>query len=331
MRIRQPTGPSKIINWSEYNASLRQRGRVDLLLEVEMTALPTGRAGRPLVYSEAWVEAILLLGVCFNRPLRQLSGMVESLVRVSGRELPVPSPATLCERRQQMSEKRLSRWSQQAVHLAKAVQSGKGAVIVVDSSGLSIRGVGSWRESRPWNKGKNPRRDYLKIHVAIDARTQQIVSYLPTTTKTGDATAVPALLEVVEEPVATVVADGAYDTEQIYRTLAEHDIGEARIPPRQGAVLWPEDQEGASLRNANLTMGTRHRDYIGGGKAWRKHVRYGVRSLVETTFSRMHAISGNRLRSRSQSGRLTEVDLLMRLLNKHTEAGLPMRAYRTFP
>ena len=334
MTVKSPTEPNPLINWKEYNASLRQRGRVDLLLEIENMPLQTGQVGRPCLYSDAWVEAILLLGLTFRLPLRQLCGFMESVVAMSGLDLPVPSPATLCERRQSMSGVRVKNWQRQAVRLAKAVDSGSGAVVVLDSTGLSIRGAGAWLATRPWSKGERARRTFTKLHIAIDPRTRQILAYLPTTAKVGDATAVAPLLDAVTADgtqVKTIVADGAYDTGTVYKNLAEHGVNEARIPPKEGARKWKESKPGAHLRNDNLTKGTRHRDFVPGGKAWKKHVRYGVRSLVETTFSRLHALCGNRLRSRSEAGRLGEIDLLMQLLNKQASSGLPMRTCQVFP
>lgn len=127
------------------------------------------------------------------------------------------------------------------------------------------------------------------------------------------------------------MADGAYDASSVYQALAAHGVREARIPPKAGARKWKKTKPGAHLRNDNLTKGTRHIDYVPGGLAWKIQVRYGVRSLVENTFSRLHALSGNRLRSRSEAGRLGEIDLLMQLLNKQAVGGLPIRAHQVFP
>jgi Transposase DDE domain len=330
-----PVGPAKIIDWPSYNASLKRRGCVSLMLEVETEPSQTGRKGRPFTYSEAWIEAILLVGMTMRQPLRQLTGFMEDWLKSAGADISVPSAATLCERRQRMSRKRRLLWRGQAIQLAKALQSGEGAVICVDSTGLSIKGAGSWRGTRPWSTKDELKkhRAYTKLHLAMDPRTHRVVSYLPTSEGTADSTTLEALLRATGPPgtVATVVADGAYDTTSVYEALARHCVKEARIPPKEGAVLWDVEKPGAALRNNNFTLGTRSTDFTPGGLAWRKHTRYGIRSLVENTFSRLHALSTNRLRCRSEDGRLTEVDLLLRLLNRHADLGMPMRSHRVFP
>lgn len=332
MPLQHP-GPAKIINWKEYNTSLVRRGSVSLLLAVENRPVATGRKGRPETYSSAWIEAILLAGLAFRLPLRQLSGFISDWVAAAGLDLPVPSFSTLCERRQRMSLARRDQFHRQAVKLATEVRAGRGAIICVDSTGLSIRGAGSWRQSRVWDVDARKRRSFLKLHIAMDPRTRKVISYLPTTASTADSSAVKPLLEAIGPPqtVATLVADGAYDQQSVYRALDDHGAREARIPPKAGAKPWKMTRPGAFLRNNNLTMGTRHRDFVPGGEAWRRHTRYGIRSLVETTFSRLQALSSNRLKCRSESGRMTEVHLLLDLLNRHAALGLPVRQFQALP
>jgi transposase len=330
----KPVGPAKITDWPRYNAALKQRGCISLMLDVEMEPETTGKKGRPFIYSDPWVEAILLVGLTLRLPLRQLTGFMEDWLRSVGFELPVPSPATLCERRQAMSEARRTRFQGRAIKLADALRSGKGAVICVDSTGLSIRGAGSWRATRPWQQKEiKKRRVFMKLHVAMDPRTRKVVAYLPTSARRADSSAVKPLLEATGPPrtVATLIADGAYDAAPVYKALDDHCAREARIPPKQGARPWRITKPGAYLRNNNLVMGTKDKDFVPGGRAWRRHTRYGVRSMVENTFSRLHALSGNRLRCRSESGRLTETHLLLELLNRHAEIGLPTRRHQVFP
>ena len=80
------------------------------------------------------------------------------------------------------------------------------------------------------------------MHLAVDADTGEIFASGLTSRRTHDATQVPALLEQISEPLASVSADGAYDTKAVYE--AAHERGEGRavrvlIPPGRDAQFSP--------------------------------------------------------------------------------------------
>ena len=63
----------RILNWSSYNASLRERGSLFVWFEpsTPWPATPSGkRRGQP-VYSDAAIQACLTIKVLFGLPLRQ--------------------------------------------------------------------------------------------------------------------------------------------------------------------------------------------------------------------------------------------------------------------
>jgi transposase len=57
------------------------------------------------------------------------------------------------------------------------------------------------------------------LHLAVDAETGEIVASVLTSKEAGDAGQVPVLLEQVEGEIASVMADGAYDGEPVYRAI----------------------------------------------------------------------------------------------------------------
>ncbi len=91
---------------------------------------------------------------------------------------------------------------------------------------------------------KPPRnRAWRKAHLAVEAKTGQVVASHLTVRRTHDCTQVTALLEQIYEPIATVSGDGAYDTKAVYEVA--HERGEGRavrvlIPPRRDAQLSPK-------------------------------------------------------------------------------------------
>ncbi|OLS53281.1 hypothetical protein BV392_15670 [Rhodovulum sulfidophilum] len=87
-------------NWSSYNPSLKQRASLDIWFDPDLVwhAKPDGRRGPPQTFSEAAIQLCLTLKVLFGLPLRQTTGLVESLIRIAGPDWPVPDYSTLCRR-----------------------------------------------------------------------------------------------------------------------------------------------------------------------------------------------------------------------------------------
>ena len=88
--------------------------------------------------------------------------------------------------------------------------------LLLDSTGLKLFGKGEW----DGEKHGRARRSWRKLHLAVDADTGEIVASVLTGHNAGDAGQVPVLLEQVEGEIASVMADGAYDGEPVYRAIA---------------------------------------------------------------------------------------------------------------
>ena len=86
----------------------------------------------------------------------------------------------------------------------------------------------SWRRKK---HGAEYRRQWRKVHLGIDARTLEIRGIEVTDNSVGDA---PMLLAQIPpgEKVASVSADGAYDTKTCHEAIA-HRGAQAIIPPRK--------------------------------------------------------------------------------------------------
>ena len=91
-RMPRPTPPKyRTTNWREYNAALRRRGSLDVWFDPGMDwfAAPDGRPGRPLRFSDRAIEFCLTLKGLFQLPLRQVTGLAQSLLRLAGLDWPV--------------------------------------------------------------------------------------------------------------------------------------------------------------------------------------------------------------------------------------------------
>ena len=70
--------------------------------------------------------------------------------------------------------------------------------------------------------------------------TGTIVASTLTSKEVDDAAELGPLLDQIDEPLAAVIADGAYDQDRVYDAVAEHSAEAAVVvPPRATAVLSP--------------------------------------------------------------------------------------------
>ena len=163
-------------------------------------------------------------------------------------------------------------------------------------------------------------------HLAVDAETGEIVAHVLTDKDGGDITQVPALLATVEGRITSVIADGAYDGEAVYREAAgrQHDPPvDVVIPPRSSSVVTAEAD--------TQTIRDRHVQFIAekGRMAWQKTTGYGRRSLVETAIGRYKHIIGSKLRAHSNDGQCGEVAIAVHALNRMIRIAKPISVRRT--
>ena len=334
----RPVKSSRITNWKEYNDALGRRATLPLdLLEIQApdwrSVVDTGKAGRPQIYSNGWIECIALLRQAFKQPYRQAVKLVERLIPEDS-ESQTPSWGHLAYRVRKLGQ--TSRFQRQVVvfqqALEDALKSGNPVILLVDSTGLSIRGPNSWRVDKP-GAMERPMRTFQRTHLALNAASQQVLACQMTSVKTGDPTVLPGLLNAVTEEglwVQSLAADGAYDTRGVYSACETNGISDVRIPPKEGAVRWKDTTPGAGLRNGHLAMGTRDRSFVPGKKAWKEATEYHVRSLVETAMSRMVSVTNQRLRNRTEDGQAYETVAAITLMNHYARLGLPEHNTRAY-
>jgi hypothetical protein len=110
----------------------------------------------------------------------------------------------------------------------------EGVHVVVDSTGLKIYGEGEWKVRL---HGKDKRRTWRKLHLAVDEATHEILSAELTQCGTGDGETLPALLAQVEQAqvaIDQVSGDGSYDSWACHEVIARHGA-RAAIPVRAGS------------------------------------------------------------------------------------------------
>src|SRR6059036_1180682 len=127
-----PRQTHKVTNWPAYDASLRQRGSLTVWFTDEAIAAwraepRTTRGGQPW-YSELAILTALTLRAVFRLALRQTEGLIGSLMRLLGLDLPIPDHTTLSRRAETLEVPR--------------PQSGSAPMhLLVDSTGLKLCGA----------------------------------------------------------------------------------------------------------------------------------------------------------------------------------------------
>jgi hypothetical protein len=259
--------------WERVDERLIKRGMLIMDLDFvrgyrdELVRMNRRKGGRPYRIAESYVNQISLL------PRLQAARGSHQIPR---EDLPVIDYSWI--------RRRIVRLGEDLVSYNMRSVDGP-VVIVLDSTGVKVCRSGSWLERR-----YSRRRGYLKIHLAIDARTGEIVYFERTTDRVHDSEAARRMVDrsMGAGNVIKVIGDGAYDSIGFIRYLERRGI-EPIIRPRRNART---DRGPPSRRSAARMI----RDY--GYRAWSRIVGYGRRWMAETAISRFKALFGEHLLSR---------------------------------
>jgi hypothetical protein len=158
-------------------------------LWIEDTALECwqtcGPGGQPR-YSDAAVQASLMLRMAFKLPLRQTEGPLASVLTVMKLTISAPDHTAV---------------SRRAVKLPviKPAQVPHGAMhVLIDSNGLQVYGAAQWLEAK---HGTKSCRKWRKLHLAIDAGSRMIVAQTLTGQDADNPSQVAPQLDQIDGPI----------------------------------------------------------------------------------------------------------------------------------
>src|ERR1700754_730461 len=216
----------RVTNWAEYDATLKRRGSLTVWFTDEAVqawrAEPRTTPGGQPHYSALAITTAPTLRTVFGLALRQTEGWIGSVIALLGLDLAVPDHSTLSRRARTLEMPPLRRSGPGPLHL------------LVDSTGLKLGGAGEWRVEK---HGTWRRRSWRKLHLGVDAESGEIVAIELTRKEIDDAARSGALLDQITDPIASFTADGTYDQDRVYQTVAERYPDAAVIvPPRSTAV-----------------------------------------------------------------------------------------------
>lgn len=286
-------------NWKEYNKQLIQRGSLTFLIDHKLLNSNPKRLkknGRPQEFSNQLITMLMMVKIHFRLTYRVLEGFMRYLSNLNKWNCKIPSYSLICKRAAFIKES-LPQLSQC-----------RPSVVLLDASGAKVFGEGEWKVKI---HGRQKKRKWVKVHIALDAKTQEIVAEMTTQSSVKDGKMVKALLDDVGRSLKTVIADGAYDDRESREEIRRRKAKALIPPPRNAKLRGTDDNRDDAIR---IIRG------LGGDKAakslWSKLTGYSIRALVETAFSRMKRLFGERLFSKIPEKQAIENRLRCLILNK---------------
>lgn len=138
-----------------------------------------------------------------------------------------------------------------------------------------------------------------------------------TTPETGEPTAIPNLLDRIDTPFDTFIADGTYDGDPVSQTvLKQQPAAQVVVPPHKTAVYSPA---GNNQRDHHIRVIDEF-----GRIAWQKKTGNGLRNYAELAMQRVKRIFDNTMKARKLSQQKTEAWVTAVALNRMTSLGMPV-------
>jgi hypothetical protein len=236
------------------------------------------KEGKPYSYPDSFILVIGYMKIYFHLPYRQTEG----IIKATGKNLPNhPSYSQICRRVNQLdiSSNRLD-----------DDDDNDGIIIAIDSTGIKVTNRGQWMQDK-WKKKKKKKKKkkgYLKIHIAVEVKTKEILALEVTNEKVHNGRIImPKLIEHILKnnnhiKIKSVLCDGSYDGNGNFKYLQNKRIL-AAIKVRKNSII--------TRKNNNLSnreVYSQLKDLL----KWKKRMTYGKRWIAETAFSSIKRMFG---------------------------------------
>lgn len=300
----------KVKNWSEYNKNLVKRGSITFW--VDQATLKKWhyneaikKRGGQFRYSDSAIMLCLILREVYKLALRATEGFVQSILDSYYYGIKCPNYTVLSRRAQNLE-----------VTIPRLPSHGP-IDLVIDSTGFKIYGEGEWKVRQ---HGYSKRRTWVKLHVATDPKTKEIVSEITTANKITDSKVVQEMIDKVDRSINVIAADGAYDKKECY-VAANSKKAMSIIPPQRNARIRNDPE--LSIRNFCVEYIRKLGNDEEARKKWKIASGYHMRSIAENSMFRLKQIFSPALKSRKLKRQQTELNIRIAALNKITFSGMP--------
>ena len=210
-------------NWAQYNKDLVKRGSITFFIDPDVLkqSPKKNKRGRPRLFSLPLIHLLIVLKIQYRLSYRSLEGFSKSILPLLNTATALPTYSLICKRASTLEA------------LLPKLSSRRPQVVLIDASGIKVYGEGEWKVKV---HGKTKRRKWIKLHIAIDAKTQEIIELEVSHGHRADCLVGPKLIKQLPRSTKMVIGDGGYDTRKCRRTIMQ--IGaEELIPPRKNARL----------------------------------------------------------------------------------------------
>ena len=268
-----------MIDWPSYNRSLVRRGEILFTHDFlgtwgnDLARMNENKNGKKYKFPDSFILVIGYIRVYLHLPYRQTEG----IIKATGKNLPNhPSYSQICRRVNKLD---VSTNRSDDVEVG-----GKDIIIAIDSTGVKVTNRGQWMQEK-WNVSN--KKGYLKIHVAVDIKTKEILALEVTNEKVHDGKVMPRLIEHILKnnkiiKTESALGDGSYDSNENFNYLQKKKIKTA-IKVRKNSIISSKNNK---IRNREVEF--QARDII----KWKKKRKYGHRWMAETVFSCLKRIFG---------------------------------------
>lgn len=313
------------INWRTYNENLVKRGELLLDFEIfnnwdeELSLINQDKIGAPYKYPFSFIHFCAQIKALFGIDYRSLEGLARKIIEFAKKDK-APDYTTFNIRFGNLP-------SELEVYGEQGEQE-----LAIDSSGLKTQMRGEYRIS----KYRGKRKKFIKLSIAVNTKTKQVVGFSVTFEEGRDNKELPKLKEEAEKygRIKKAWMDAGYDDKKAY-WLFHREKADAIIKPRKTADLervkelikerrdklkneasWRKREEilATLLRLNNL------KEYLENEEGWRGKRDYGQRWIVESRYSVFKRKFNEHVFSRKIRNIYKEVAIKLSLMNFFTYA-----------
>jgi transposase len=317
-QARQKVNYNQKVNWRIYNEGLVKRGEVLLEISIfkdwaeELQRMNRGKPGRPFEFPNSFIEFLFRLKCGFTVGYRQVEGIARKLyILIPGCDK-APDYSTL-QKRFVVLEVKLQ------VYQAENEQE-----VAIDSSGIKTSNRGEYKTLR-YDDAK--KKEYVKIHVEVNIKTNQVIACEVTSSGVHDSEVVDGLIKEGQKngKINKGLMDSAYDNKKVYALLMADGIESGIKPARRGSLAGAIEryrrlkempsadlskEERAALSRLGVVI-----EYLTDSQKWKDKVKYGKRWTVEGFFSAFKRIFSEHVFSRRYELMVKELKMKCSMMN----------------
>ncbi len=196
----------------------------------ELEKINENKEGKKYKFPDSFILIIGYIKIYFHLPYRQTEGIIKATV---GKSLPNhPSYLQICRRVNKLD-----------ISCNRLDDDDESIVITIDSTGIKVTNRGQWMIDKWLLKKKG----YLKIHIAINIKTKEILALEVTNDKVYDEKIMKQSIEQILEnnsdiKIKSTLGDGSYDSNDNFKYLQKKRIKPA-IKVRNNSIISPKNNK----------------------------------------------------------------------------------------